>query len=518
MIPGWALALSIALTALAAAFAGLAALAALARRRPTGTHGLADAPLRTTFVFDGETLVDASPAARSMLAASPIRGAPWQQFMGLLLPRFPDAATRIAHLPDEGRFVLDAPASAHDGRLTLFGEWRGGMARLSLTGPEDDGRFLPVDPMTYRAMTEELVKLRNIVAQAPFPIWTEDGSGATTWGNLDYMLRVERKLADETLPDWPLPALTPAPARNGERVQIDGAGWLETAVHQGEGGRTIYGLPITRLVQAESSLRDFTQTLAKTFAHLPIGLAIFDRQRRLALFNPALPDLTTLPVDFLAARPTLADCLDRMRELRMIPEPRDYHHWRKRMAEIEQEATSGIYDETWYLHGAQTYRVLGRPHPDGALALLIEDITPETTRTRRYRADVELGQSVMDELDEAIAVFSPAGHLVLSNAAYAALWGHDPSGIVGGDSSVLALSAHWRALTAPTKVWAQAESFVATLGERQAWLATARLADGRALTCRFVPLAGGSTLAAFRPNAPRPRRAALPPATARETA
>jgi len=35
------------------------------------------------------------------------------------------------------------------------------------------------------------------------------------------------------------------------------------------------------------------------------------------------------------------------------------------------------------------------------------------------------------------------------------------------------------------------------MGERAEWSAEVRLVDGRLLTCRFSPLAGGSTLAGF---------------------
>jgi PAS domain-containing protein len=513
---GWAIALSIGLTALAAAFAGIGTLALLSPRRPAAAPGLfADRPAGTVLLFDGETLVDASPAARSMLAAASVRGSPWQRLMSFLSLRFPQVEERIASLQHEGQFVLDSLPSDSEGRLTLCAEWRGGLTRLSLSGPEDDGKYAIIDPMTQRAMVEELTMLREIVAKAPFPIWLEHANGIPLWSNLDYMLRAEHLISDDETLGWPLPRLAPGPIRNGQRIQLgsgnDGADWVEARVCATPVGKVIFGVPITPLVQAEASLREFTQTLTKTFAHLPIGLAIFDRHRRLALFNPALLDLTTLPIDFLTSRPTLSDCLDRMRELRMIPEPRDYRQWRRRMAEIEEEASSGIYEEIWHLPGAQIYRVLGRPHPDGALALLFEDITTETTRTRRYRADVELGQSVLDAVGEAVAVFSAAGLLVMSNAAYAALWGHDPSGFVGADSSIVMLAAHWRGRTAPSKLWSQAETFVGTLGDRREWSAVARLDDGRSLTCRFVPLPGGSTMITFRITAAKPRKLGLEP-------
>jgi hypothetical protein len=86
----------------------------------------------------------------------------------------------------------------------------------------------------------------------------------------------------------------------------------------------------------------------------------------------------------------------------------------------------GLFEETWSLPGGQTYRVIGRPHPNGALAFMFEDISHEMSRTRRYRADVELGQSVIDAVEDAVAVFSQGGQLVMSNHAYAQLWQHDP--------------------------------------------------------------------------------------------
>jgi PAS domain-containing protein len=260
-------------------------------------------------------------------------------------------------------------------------------------------------------------------------------------------------------------------------------------------------------VQAEASLRSFTQTLTRTFAHLPIGLAVFDGARQLALFNPALTDLTGLAPDFLSARPTLTGFLDALRERAMLPEPKDYVAWRRTFADLEQAAAGGLFEETWSLPGGQTYRVTGRPHPNGGLALLIEDISTEMTRTRRYRADLELGQAVIDAMEEAVAVFSAAGQLVMSNAAYADLWGHDPASTLGGDTGIAAIGEHWRSRSAPTTLWDRAEDYVAAAHDEEAWTDSTRLADGRALHCRFAHLAGGATLAAFRVLAEAPAAA-----------
>jgi PAS domain-containing protein len=238
------------------------------------------------------------------------------------------------------------------------------------------------------------------------------------------------------------------------------------------------------------------QTLTKTFADLPIGLAIFDRSRVLQLFNPALAELTTLQPQFLISRPTLSSLLDAMRAKAMIPEPKDYRSWRKQVMRVEEEASSGLFEETWSLPGGQTYRVIGRPHPNGALAFMFEDISTEMTRTRRYRADLELGQSVIDAVDDAVAVFSQAGQLVMSNRAYAQLWNHDPA-VLLSDAGIGSLAAWWRENSAPSLLWDDAVSYVAALGDRSAWEGEARLLDGRMVSCRFRPIAGGATLITF---------------------
>jgi PAS domain-containing protein len=239
------------------------------------------------------------------------------------------------------------------------------------------------------------------------------------------------------------------------------------------------------------------QTLTKTFADLPIGLAIFDRSRCLQMFNPSLADLTTLPPELLIGRPTLNAFLDAMRARAMIPEPRDYRSWRKQLARLEEEAAMGIFEETWSLPGGQTYRVIGRPHPNGALAFMFEDISNEMSRTRRYRADVELGQSVIDAVEDAVAVFSQGGQLVMSNHAYAQLWQHDPQ-VLLSEASITTLCAWWRDHAAPTLLWDDAVDFATGTDDRTPWDGDVRILDGRLVSCRFRPLTGGATLITFR--------------------
>lgn len=496
----WTLGIGMALSAVFAALGGVLILSGAFSRARRASVLEADRADGAGFLFDGETLVDATPDARAILALGPQAGSALARLKAWLAPRFPGVEERLAALPAEGRFLMGGAAGPAPG-LLLRGEWRGGLVRLTLSGPGEEGGRL--DGLTQHALEQELAALRSALARAPFPIWREDGGGAIVWANATYLRDAAARQGTEGDLVWPLPRLFgPAtdPATRRHRLDRGGAGphWYDlTALDDGE-GRLLFALPADAAVQAEMTLREFMQTLTKTFAHLPTGLAIFDRQRRLAVFNPALMDLSGLAPDFLSMRPSLLAFLDGMRDRNTIPEPSDYRGWRRRIAALEAAAAQGQYDETWSLPSGSTYRVTGRPHPNGALALMFEDISTEMSRSRHYRADLELGQAVIDGVEEAIAVFSQAGTLVMSNAAYAALWGHDPSATLG-EAGIGAICAHWRGLSAPTPLWAEAEAFVTTLGPRGSFRGEVRLADGRMVACRFRALQGGATLAGFQP-------------------
>ena len=460
-----------------------------------------ETPAGTVLLFDGDRLLDASAGGRALLAASRSPGSDWARFLSWAAPRFPGVETQLERLPDLGRISL---VSAGSDGMTLSAEWRSGLRRIALLEPHVESTGRLIDALAQRAQDEELDSLRQITDEAPLPIWREDTGGRVTWANRAYVALAMQQSTEAEPVGWPLPRLIESPT-DGRRAlpAPDGSTtrWFDCSIApQDGGGHIAFALPADTAAQAEQALGSFVQTLTKTFAHLPIGLAIFDRQRKLQLFNPALTDLSGLPVDFLSARPGLFAFLDMMRERGMIPEPKDYKSWRLQMAALEQSAASGQYEETWALPSGLTYRVIGRPHPEGALALLFQDISDEITRARRMRADLELGQSVIDATDEAIAVFSSAGQLVMSNTAYARLWGHDPSEQVA-EQSLSELAAIWRAACAPSHFWALAEGYAATSGPREPWVSQARLNDGRSLRCRLAPLAGGATLVGFSAEA-----------------
>ncbi|MBI1171080.1 PAS domain-containing protein [bacterium] len=505
MVINWVLEAEFLLTALFAAVVALAMMAFLERRNKRQPVTIfAENTTATVYLFDGDVLIDSTPSARALLSTIHVQGSPWTKLLSYLVPHFTDLEARLLRLPVEGAVTL-ASTPQRGSPLLLQAELRGGLTRLVLADPSREDQSEGQDLMAQRAVQEELDLLRETVARAPILMWRERANGDIIWANAAYMLRAAEVLQNGQDLTWPLPRLFEKLATtqnlSGQRQKLSPRDakpiWYELCGFEDKGERLIFATVADALVHAETTLRDFMLTLTKTFAHLHVGLAIFDKQRQLVLFNPALMDLTGLPAEFLSMRPSLLSVLDGMRDRNMIPEPKDYRDWRRQLMEMERAASSGLYEETWSLPGGQTYRVIGRPHPNGALALMIEDISGEMLRTRRFRADLELSQSVIDEVDEAIAVFTPAGQLVMSNSGYARLWGGNSAENLS-EETLRSLSVRWRMQCSPSTVWTDLEDFASNPGDRTQWKAEVRLLDGRMIDCRFAPLAGGATMTAFR--------------------
>ncbi len=507
-----ALAAVVVVTSVAAAMAALLVMSSLPL---TGHRKLALAqaggPLeQAIFLFDEHELVDATGTARALLGAIPGPGSEWARLASFLSQRLRGFETEIGTLADRGEIELQDAA----GDLRIRAEWLGQLARLTVTDLSTEGHSVLVDALSHKAQEAEVAALRETLATAPVLIWRTDESKAVVWANHAYLdCAAEQRDGGEDMLTWPVPALFPDLSVGGgapRRQKLGQAGnrtsqWFDCHSHDVQGGTLHFALPSDAAVKAEGSLREFIQTLSKTFAHLPIGLAIFDRHRQLALFNPALEDLTAAGVEFLSARPTLYAFLDRLRERRAIPEPKDYASWRQKIMELEKQASSGLFEETWTLPSGQTYHFTGRPHPDGAVAFLLEDITAEITLTRRFRSEIELGQAVVDSVEDAIVVFSPAGELILSNSTYDRLWGVEPA-ITLGKVTVADSIRRWQELARPDPAFGDIRDFVVSMDAREEWTADIHLFTGETLACRFVPLPGGATLIGFnRHRAGRPQ-------------
>ncbi|MGB0798733.1 MAG: PAS-domain containing protein [Planktomarina sp.] len=284
--------------------------------------------------------------------------------------------------------------------------------------------------------------------------------------------------------------------RTNIQPQQDKQQWYDLTSRTCDAGIIWYASPADAEMQAENAKKEFVQTLAKTFAHLSTGLAIFDRDRHLVMFNPALLELTGLPFEHLSQRPTLSTLLDMLRAKGLVPEPRNYAEWRGKIDQLEAEAENGSYCDIWNLPDNVTYRVTGKPHPGGAIAVLIEDISTEVSRTRTIRNELNVFQSIFNASSAKFAVFDGQGDLVMTNAEFDALW-KMPESIDDRSSTILDCLRIWQSSCHPNPAWGDVRDFVSQATDRVEWSATIEMYAGDPMRMQCTPLADRHTLVEF---------------------
>jgi PAS domain-containing protein len=475
------------------------------------THATPREPAACDFLINGASVKPLTEPARTLLDSLDAGGPRLAALTVHLAADCPDLQ------PDLEALVLYGTGFRHhcprgDGTaLEIVGEPRGAAAFLSVRPASEEARALRETEAELVRAGSEVRFLRDLLDRAPVLAWSNGPDGQVAWANAPYRDRFDppggelpdHRIADafgHVLEEVPLTARgggtrrrVAVPARDGSEPQ-----WFDLSETTGAAGESFgFALAADDLVAAEASLRRFVETLTETFAHLPIGLAVFDKNRRLGLFNPALTDLVKIDAVWLAGRPSLRDFLERLRETRQMPEQKDFASWRRKLSELEEGARSGTYEENWQLPSGKILRVTGRPHPQGALAFLFEDISTAIMLERKYRSELELSQATLDRVSEAVAVFDASGMLVFVNSAFEALWGLDPMARLDGPG-VAAMAALWAERCAPSTAWARLTEFTTAADARTSWTERIMTRDGRAAEMLVAPLPDASALVVFR--------------------
>lgn len=462
----------------------LAAAAVCFRRLRAVSHS-SNEPL---FLIRNGFVVDSSEIGTKLLQLGGVQGAKsWADVRDVLANVIPELPVS---LPSETCTFASTRVDAL--ALRVIPNRRG--HRILLSGADKDvGQRLLLELSQCK-----LNFLMRVTDAVSMPIWNTDEAGNVIWSNKQFQSLVERS-GDERPFDIPSGKNLIQSSRRyrlfSDASQTDE--WYEVYSHELGLGSIYFAQEIGALMRAEDAQRNFVQTLAKTFAYLPTGIAIFDRKSQLVLFNPALLDLTDLSAEFLSNRPTITTFFDQLRELRIMPEPKRYVDWRQNLERLISDAQHDRFRETWTLPGGLTYRITGRPHPDGAVAFLLEDISAEVSLTRKFRAELEMTQAVMDADADGLIVFDNAGRTVFSNLSYRQLWNLDPDGGLEA-LTVLEVVKDLRKKCDPTPFWSDLRDFTASFEARGEWDCELTGQQFGRLKVTVTPLSAGATVVRFR--------------------
>ena len=279
---------------------------------------------------------------------------------------------------------------------------------------------------------------------------------------------------------------------------------VETPAAQPSEGLELDEVNTTRLFELESevaaskdTLNRLTEALSTTFAHLSGGLAIFDADKSLYLFNPALSDLLDLDPAWLAKRPSIADFISMLREKRHLPEKRNFLEWRRLLTDLKDTGQQKIYDDEWVLPDGRIFRVTGQPHPKGAVAFLFEDISAQIAIERQHRLEVSLNQSILNGLSDAVAVVSISGEVTFTNVALDDLFGVelreilDTGGVPDRPECKLVV-------TDTTGFWPKLKAYVSAPNHPASWEQLLTAKDNTKILAVISTLPDRSTLVVFK--------------------
>ena len=129
-----------------------------------------------------------------------------------------------------------------------------------------------------------------------------------------------------------------------------------------------------------------------------------------------------------------------------------------------------------------------RPQPDGAVAILLEEITAELTLARRRRSDGDALAALLDASEEAVASFGSDGAPLHLNVHMRELGGFD----IEAPPQLDAFLSRWATLCAPTPIWGEIRDLGRSHDPRSDWVGTVRLLDGgEEIDIHVLPLTEG---------------------------
>jgi signal transduction histidine kinase len=202
-----------------------------------------------------------------------------------------------------------------------------------------------------------------------------------------------------------------------------------------------------------------------------------------------------MPCAWLDSKPKLTEIIDKMRELRKLPEQVDYkqfkQNWMSRFTKLLEP-----YEEMQYLPDGSVIRMIVMPRPMGGLVLTLEDVTSHLKLETSYNTLMAVQQETMDNLAEGVVVFGEDGRLKLSNQAFAKMWSIPPAELAG--------ALHISKLVEKTKeffevaVWPDIRQTLLGNGlEREPRRGRLYRIDGSVLEYSIMPLPDGNILNAY---------------------
>ncbi|MBC8338846.1 MAG: PAS-domain containing protein [Alphaproteobacteria bacterium] len=398
--------------------------------------------------------------------------------------------------------AVGARAETDDGDILADMVW---MRDITAAGSAAPGSRIP----TVNASGLEDRHLTALLDTFPFPVWLRDSNLALAFVNQagKDVAPAETALAERARQQGM------AVTERNHQESADGAQeqWLEITElplgslgggEDGENGGTMgFAIDRSEAERLRGATAKETDARNDVLKNLDSAIAIFAANTTLEYFNPAYAALWGLDGDWLKTGPEYSAVLERMRELRSLPEVSNFRDFKFR--QIEQfETLDGTEENLMHLPDGRTVRATVNRGPEGGLVFVFENVSEKLDLERSYKSLDAVQREAFDNLHEGIAVFGSDGRLKLFNPVFTGLWelseetldeSFHVTGFVDYMRSAIAVEGGWDDLS-----WGiHKDKVVERLMGREGTTGKLELANGTVIEYANIPLPDGAMLLSY---------------------
>lgn len=295
----------------------------------------------------------------------------------------------------------------------------------------------------------ERERLQKMLDHAPLPLWMRDAHTELVWCNRAYAEALETTPATVVSEQREL-NIKPVNKQNaGKRVgkiiaqqAMDTGKPVELRAHAVMGGKRkllqvheivlpgkseTLGMAqdVTRIEELKSEQTRYASAYKELLEQLGTAIGIFDAGERLEFHNSAFSQLWDLEDSYLNNHPKLGDIMEKLREMRRLPEQADFRKFKQSWIGMFTRLLQP-HDEMLYLPDGKALRMLVIPHPMGGLMMTFEDVTGRLELESSYNTLIAVQKETLDNLSEGVAAFGGDGRIKLWNPSFARLWQLNP--------------------------------------------------------------------------------------------
>ena len=173
---------------------------------------------------------------------------------------------------------------------------------------------------------------------------------------------------------------------------------------------------ITSFDDAKRNYQMHLNSHLEILSSLDTAFCIINPEHKFIFSNYAFIKLWNLPDNFIDQAPHYSLFLDKIRELKTLPEVPDF----KLYKEEENKAFDGLTEpkeDLLYIPDGRTFKRIRAPHSDGTL-IAYEDITDDLAITRSLNDLSNVQQGILNNIPDSVIIFSPNLKLKTYNHAF----------------------------------------------------------------------------------------------------